>query len=481
VSGTPERAIVAVVIFLAAAATSYANHYLGIACCAMVLVAYLLVDRVTTCLLVIFNVPITQIFGLAADDLGWIQMIALGVLAVVALIELSNGSPRDRILQSRYGMILLAFLVLVVLHFSGFGFLETQGLVFLGILLLTFWLLRTHRHYHRAVCLGMVTAGVVGGALSFAFTYIPVPNLIMEPPTFDHTRMAGVFAGQNAAGRCIIPAFVYFLVLASEDLRWLLAATLCAILIAVTASKAAIIAMVAVTIFSVAFGARRMPIAGTVAIILATGYLVTLHPILVEQAGAAGPSPPKSAVHELDLGGSIVDELRIGRSSVMKELPSGEITYEDRKSDIWHTGQRDILWSAGINAIKQHPLWGIGYKQWSHFMQDTLGYPFRSPHNGFLEVSGGYGVAGMVLYVTLCAFVVLNVWRSKGTSDFLLKWTSLSIVIVPVVEAFDASMSLAVTLPAVWFWALAGVQESRLVTASSETSTVAAVHLGDAA
>jgi hypothetical protein len=161
----------------------------------------------------------------------------------------------------------------------------------------------------------------------------------------------------------------------------------------------------------------------------------------------------------------VTRDLRIGISSKMTESPGGEIHYKDRPYSIWHTGQRDILWKGGLQVIRDNILWGIGYKAWQKEMEKRLGFPFESPHNAFLEVTGAYGLLGGALYIfMLVAFLksILTMRRHPdiyGSRSFAL-WPALSCMGLFAVEVVDVSTSLAVTLFVVWFWVLLGLQES---------------------
>jgi O-Antigen ligase len=74
------------------------------------------------------------------------------------------------------------------------------------------------------------------------------------------------------------------------------------------------------------------------------------------------------------------------------------------------TGQRVRIWSASLQVLKRHWLFGIGFAGWKAQLLDLLGFPFDSPHNGLLEVFGEFGLLGVFLYASL---IILIIYRFK--------------------------------------------------------------------
>jgi hypothetical protein len=74
------------------------------------------------------------------------------------------------------------------------------------------------------------------------------------------------------------------------------------------------------------------------------------------------------------------------------------------------TGQRVRIWSASLQVLKRHWLFGIGFAGWKAQLLDLLGFPFDSPHNGLLEVFGEFGLLGVFLYASL---IILILYRIK--------------------------------------------------------------------
>lgn len=71
---------------------------------------------------------------------------------------------------------------------------------------------------------------------------------------------------------------------------------------------------------------------------------------------------------------------------------------------------RAFLWANGINAIKQHLMWGIGMeKAWA-----------MSPHNMYLLMGLAYGVPGWLIFPAFCLLIALVGKTSKGSSVALV-------------------------------------------------------------
>ncbi|MGH7574226.1 MAG: O-antigen ligase family protein, partial [Longimicrobiales bacterium] len=93
---------------------------------------------------------------------------------------------------------------------------------------------------------------------------------------------------------------------------------------------------------------------------------------------------------------------------------------EDKTSE-----SRLVVWRYGMETAKQHPVLGIGYKNWSHYATRTYGRPLL-PHNIFVEAAAelGYiGLLGFLLLIGATFWVNANtrkiVRRIPGDQHFL--------------------------------------------------------------
>jgi len=413
-------------------------------------------------------VPYSYLFTLPPTSTSLI--VGLGLLGT-ALCAAPQILTSIRILRvSSYGVILLAFAVLVFLHLTPPWLLAIQGAGFLGCLVALFVAVRSrfalNEQWLQRTAWSITVGIAVAAILSAIFAYVPLPVLAMQHPPTDNLRLSGIFDEANAGGRYLMIAFLFFFLK-----TWFWPLLVISAALAATGSKGALIATFCMAAFViVAEGTvrwRRLThLLGSIVVI--GGWLLFVQPPLEQHAeaawmriatdqGATETSPRASQAN------GFADELRIGTSSRMVEQ-GGVVVYQQRPYSLWHTGQRDLLWSAGIATIKDHPLWGIGYKKWKAELKRRLDYPFSSPHNGALEITGAYGLIGALLYVALVALFLRNTVRVLRHSepDFGLLWATAAAGGMLLFELVDVSTSLAVTLPAVLFWAFLAIQEARL-------------------
>jgi hypothetical protein len=200
-------------------------------------------------------------------------------------------------------------------------------------------------------------------------------------------------------------------------------------------------------------------------------------------ASAGGQSRPPMP------GRSLADifsqELRIGQSSQLraegvagdladpfKSVPKGE-TWVNRECGIGCTGQRDLLWTAGWQTVKDNWLWGIGYGSWKKALFDKLSFPFDSPHSGFLELWGEFGLVGAVMYI---AFALLVARRARdaglvqvagGQKPFIVACSLFAISILAT-ELFEGTKFFAMSPHAIWIWTLLALQERVLDEAQAQ-------------
>jgi O-antigen ligase len=191
-------------------------------------------------------------------------------------------------------------------------------------------------------------------------------------------------------------------------------------------------------------------------------------------APAEGRSrPPMPARNLADI---FSQELRIGQSSQLraegvtgdladpfKSTPKGE-TWVNRECGIACTGQRDLLWTAGWETIKDHWLWGIGYGSWKKALFDKLSFPFDSPHSGFLELWGEFGVAGALMYIALALFIAVRardaaLFPVNGEQKPFIVACSLFAISILAAELFEGTKFFAMSPHAIWIWTLLALQE----------------------
>ncbi|VAW80325.1 hypothetical protein MNBD_GAMMA12-2379, partial [hydrothermal vent metagenome] len=81
--------------------------------------------------------------------------------------------------------------------------------------------------------------------------------------------------------------------------------------------------------------------------------------------------------------------------------------------------QRFAYWVAGVEAIKEHPLLGIGYHNWMPYM--TYMYPdglgpgktIQVSHNIYIETTSELGVTGLLMFLLLIIYAFINNARTR--------------------------------------------------------------------
>jgi hypothetical protein len=151
-----------------------------------------------------------------------------------------------------------------------------------------------------------------------------------------------------------------------------------------------------------------------------------------------------------------------GNSEMYRNIP-GRITYTPRDCDWRCTGQRDLLWGSGLDIVAEHWLVGIGPHRWTAEYQARLGFPFDTPHEVWLELWGGYGLAGLALQAVLVFLLAQQVLRCFRTSpgapgSIFLQATALYMVAMLLAELVDPAQFLAMNPRAIWLWTFAAVQ-----------------------
>jgi hypothetical protein len=136
------------------------------------------------------------------------------------------------------------------------------------------------------------------------------------------------------------------------------------------------------------------------------------------------------------------------------------------------TGQRILLWTTGLDVIRDHPLFGIGDDNWRAEMQERTGFPYSSPHNGLLQVTGSYGVLGAIIYLIALSQMCLLIYLRQGDP-----WVLVCAAGYFCFEMFDVSTIFSPTFVSIWVWALLG--QFRPVPATQQVQTRSIGTLGD--
>jgi O-antigen ligase len=142
-------------------------------------------------------------------------------------------------------------------------------------------------------------------------------------------------------------------------------------------------------------------------------------------------------------------------------------TETERHCGVSCTGQRDLLWNAGLKVLREHWLMGIGFGGWKRVLNEKLGFPFDHPHLGLVEVWGEFGILGLAMYLTLVLFLIVRARhaiqaKAAGFEKWFLIGTSMAALALLSNELFDTSKFFSVSPHAIWIWALLALQERYL-------------------
>jgi hypothetical protein len=271
------------------------------------------------------------------------------------------------------------------------------------------------------------------------------------------------------------------------------ALALMAAALAATQSKATLVGLlvayaVAISILSwhrrFATAALLMSIACAV-VLVGAAYEATLASGMAEriEANALGldvpPQPAAQPREKPGVAAILARQLRVSESYEMKvkaappRIPDkaahansamyrnidGKIEYLRRDCGWKCAGQRDRLWRVAWETVARHWLLGIGPNGWPEQYLAELRFPFDSPHNGVLELWGGFGLPGLAVYFALIGAVL---WMLPAAftapqapfARFYGVTTLLFATALLLAEAFDPVKYLTLNPHAVWLWIL---------------------------
>lgn len=88
-------------------------------------------------------------------------------------------------------------------------------------------------------------------------------------------------------------------------------------------------------------------------------------------------------------------------------LPAEQINRFRSAGDDKTSLARKTYWHEGLEMLRNHPTFGIGYANWKHYHAVVYGFP-ALPHNIFIEAAAQLGYAGLLGFVALiiCNLVI---------------------------------------------------------------------------
>lgn len=495
-------------LFLVLAWSSQFGIRMATAVCAALLVLVALLLPRLGILLVVFCTPIRSIFDLPQESM----QIVLG--SGMAAVTLRHLPLLPRFIRERRPTLLLVLAAFIVLFAArtalellqypagNLAAIAREAAFYVAVLGVA---LAAYSHAaERGFAAALLTAAgfvlVLTMAVDTINTYFPVignaTGLLTGAPSI---RFAGLHVNPNATGKYLLFGTLIstaVLLAARSRLAMVLAVVgivATAICFSATSSKNALLAVTgALLAYLVVTAWRRQwrraaEMLAVTALVFATigTWYVVLAPYaerLALRNVLEARKLPKGALErpipQMPVMRQIEEELRIGRSySMTVEKPSetqpansemyrnipGKITYTARDCGWRCTGQRDLLWGSALAIIADHWLIGIGPHRWLPEYQARLGFPFDTPHEVWLELWGGYGLAGLALQGVLVFLLAQQVLRclrvSSDAAGFIfLQSTALYMVAMLLAELVDPAQFLAMNPHAIWLWTFGAVQ-----------------------
>lgn len=117
-------------------------------------------------------------------------------------------------------------------------------------------------------------------------------------------------------------------------------------------------------------------------------------------------------------------------------LPPEQITRLQTMGDDGTSVARTTLWARGLEVMKEYPVLGIGYKNWSPYMDPRFGSPLL-PHNIFIEAGSELGYTGLAVFVALIIVTLIINRRTRKLVEHLPDGDRF---IYEMAHAFDAAL-----------------------------------------
>jgi hypothetical protein len=447
-----------------------------------------------------FVLGFKQIFGLDPSQTRLLMLVALGGVATQALCDRRSWTIAQHLQRYPLLALLAISLLLDAAHVASAP--SQESALRLGWhLLTTLAALRTAAladdvEAMRSLKYSLIAAGILIALISMIYLYVPWPALVGD--IFVHTeilRLVGVQDDANSIARWFLPAAIAALMAHDRhQSAWtFLFVVAAAIVLYATASKSGLIWFGFAWLLTVFFSGRWRA-AGTAVLAMAVGAALWFgaieHPLKryaatwwyeakISNDGAVAVAydlytKPNSIYEHLSkyapkaLFGNFLMSLRVNTSSVPLAVDpkmqaantSGWRTFKaardwshihdarikvipgsDYSLAIFESGNRRRLWTIGFNVFRSHFWWGIGAEGWPDEMIHHLGFPYVSPHDGFLHVAGSYGLLGALLYIAALWRIGWLVLARQGD-----QWALFTVACYFGFELFDVSCVFTPTI-----------------------------------
>jgi len=128
--------------------------------------------------------------------------------------------------------------------------------------------------------------------------------------------------------------------------------------------------------------------------------------------------------------------------------------------DITSTTGRDEMWTGAITMIKEKPFTGYGYSVEGKIWEDPRffkkGYDLwsgsnrTSLHNGYLSITVGVGLIGLLLWLTILFTPLFKVF--KADKDFYKSFAISVMVMLFLANMAESTLNSGNTIGGVFFW-----------------------------
>jgi putative inorganic carbon (HCO3(-)) transporter len=99
-------------------------------------------------------------------------------------------------------------------------------------------------------------------------------------------------------------------------------------------------------------------------------------------------------------------------ASVYWLLPPEQMARLQTMGDDGTSVSRTTLWARGIDLMRDNPVHGIGYNNWSPYMESHYGSPLL-PHNIFVQAGAELGYTGLLAFVALIILTLAINFRTR--------------------------------------------------------------------
>jgi hypothetical protein len=501
---------VATALYIAAAAASFIDPWLGVVLCLAIFAGSAWCDPDFSLFLLILTTPFERLFQM--DEFVTVYLLGAQVLIQIAaavyyrrpdLAEFFRLEYWHSILRTRAWPIFAIYVLLAAIYANpnvDFDFrLKTVAFGIPVLCLIALYDGRMNERTCRAVVLGVIASAVLQiiwdvaflGGLDFLVRerwWRPVGEWRSDVSfslgaAFDE-RLRGLTFNSNHLAEFLLAAicFIYTSeIIKAGKYRWAKLFLICFLYcgVALTVSKAAMAAsaVVLLTATAVLAASKRWRqstwSAAVVTICVAIVGIRILLPAEVEVSTASSSSISDHAIQsstDQTLLGRVEKQLRFGVARPLQSDIDRKVVVlgDEAACGASCTGHRMDLWKAGLDVVRQHWLFGIGFGGWRYEMQPRLGFPFTSPHNVTIHLWGMFGLLGLGLNLALYCLVLKRAWdlrRIGAPQDDGAIWavaSTASILMIFIHETAETSWIFSLSRFGLFSWLLLSLQSSTL-------------------